>query len=1424
MNFKALIAAAVCAVALSSFSTPSQAQATSSSNCSNVATSTNTGNVSNVTEDFTCHVSSQQWFFYNGACLTAGTAADTPSTPVNPGTVPGCVRVMNSYYKVAGAGGTLKNADAALVGGENGYLGSSGAPSDPTQVVADDNGSGALRFTNGAPYGKQERGAIVSNYTFGTGAGIHITFKTLAYLGSADGPYNDGADGLSFFLLDGCLPVAGGTLPSGCPTNTIYGTNQTFVPIGATGGSLAYSCSNNNAPFDGLVGAYIGLGMDEWGNFLNGTSNSLGEKGSTINSGDNTATGGGYQSGRIGLRGAGSISWAALNNAYGNNTGSSNPYYPSSLATCTTGTFYNNSCGSCSGGTFSAGACTGTGALSCGSGTLSGSNCLSCPSGYALSPDGSTCYSTSCPQHYVFAASTDLCATCLDGSNNPHGSWVTNSGTACNSGNGGNYSTQAITTTSTPTSTAATQVNPTYSYPPSVYAVQNTCSTGKLYNYSNANSPVAVGPADLTNSVNTAKIMDYAAVYYSVIPTPTQDSVNGFLIANETAGTRSVAQPILYDLKITADGLLSLSYSYNGGTTVPVISNQQIEGATGPFGTLPKAFRFGFAGSTGGSTNVHEILCFKASPYENSSSSGAINVYENPFIHQGTQIYIANYFPSDWTGQLEAIGISASTGTPAVMKTQWDARCVLSGVDPATNLCDATGLATPTSGQGSGNRVMLTWDPATQKGEPFEWPGTTAAANGNITAVQQATLTKGDASSTSNRLDYLRGVTTNEITASGSGFYRARNSILGDIVDSSPTWIGPPQNPYTLVSSWTDRLYQTQTQPENATGAQKYADYMSKSGALPRENVVYAGANDGFLHGFRAGALDVNGNLDTSTYSNDGKEVLAYMPSVVLNSIHPVDTTGAVIAQLDYSNTQYSHNWYVDATPSQGDIFYGLKWHTWVVSGLGPGGSAIFALDVTDPTQFSEANASTLVKGEWSTNIATAATTSGTNGTTTVVAGNTSTTTIIKNSTQTTITSNLTCSQQTVVACGVNLGNTFGAPQIRRFHSGQWGFVFGNGYSSYYGSSGIYIALLDGSTGAPTFYWFPTKLTFSSSTPNGISYVWAADLDLDNTVDYIYAGDLLGNLWRFDVTDKSPANWGVSASSPLYNAGQPITTQPIVSTLKTITWLQNAVGLDIDTAPERVVVNFGTGRQIPQTLNSGTVYASGIQSIYGIWDWDMGTPTAADGTGGSGWNKLSPKQQGIGLTSAPNTPLTTSNLVQQTLTETPTTTTGGVTTTGTATLTKNPICWAGTTTCSDGLTTNSSKTDMGWYTVLPSTNEQIIFNPLADPTTGAIVFNTYIPAANSPLSCTQNGATGFSIGMDPGTGNALPLRLFEVGGAAYDGVQTNAAGTASVINAGEAGGGKNYLVTHNASGTISFNQLNFYNVTGGQRVYWIQKR
>jgi type IV pilus assembly protein PilY1 len=564
------------------------------------------------------------------------------------------------------------NSDAYLVGGDLGFLGASTAPSSYTAQVADlapvstnGNSGGALRFTNGSPYGYHENGAIVSDFVFPTAQGLEITFKTVTYGGDNQGGH--GADGISFYLLDGCMPIAGGTIPTtGCLPSTAYNTTTngasisgtTFSGIGAWGGSLAYSCSNSNPPFDGLAGGYLALGIDEWGNFLNGVNNTLSETGSTNTGGDNTASGGYYQPGRIGLRGAGNISWLTLNNAYSSYSNTSSPYYPTSLAT------------SCyiKGGTYS--------------------------------------------------SSTGLCSG-----------------------------------------------NPT----DAMMAVQETCANGTLYNFANnsgtvssysVNHPTSAGATTLTNTVNTAKILDYLALPSAY------EVVTAFSIANESATIRGStlvantsthdANPITYDLKITPTNLLSLSVSYNGGAFQSIISGQDI---TASNGTPPAWFRFGFAGSTGGSTNIHEILCFKAAPGNTSSSSGGVNTFQNPQLNQGsTQVYLAYYNPSDWTGSMTATSVyfNTSTNSLALAATPtWDARCVLSGAT-ATTPC-STG-STSMSAEAPASRVMLTWNGTA--GISFEW--------NSLSTAEKATLTAGDSSEVENRLDFLRGTTTNYISSTGT--------------------------------------------------------------------------------------------------------------------------------------------------------------------------------------------------------------------------------------------------------------------------------------------------------------------------------------------------------------------------------------------------------------------------------------------------------------------------------------------------------------------------------------------------------------------------------------------------------------------------------------------------------------------------------
>lgn len=121
-------------------------------------------------------------------------------------------------------------------------------------------------------------GGIVSNFEFGTNDGVDITFTTYTWGGT-------GADGMTFFLADADKP----------PT------------LGASGGSLGYSCSNANPVFSGVDGGYFGIGMDEWGNYVN--------RGDNTNTGfTNPARQDNLTPNTIGIRGAGSINYGYMSN------------------------------------------------------------------------------------------------------------------------------------------------------------------------------------------------------------------------------------------------------------------------------------------------------------------------------------------------------------------------------------------------------------------------------------------------------------------------------------------------------------------------------------------------------------------------------------------------------------------------------------------------------------------------------------------------------------------------------------------------------------------------------------------------------------------------------------------------------------------------------------------------------------------------------------------------------------------------------------------------------------------------------------------------------------------------------------------------------------------------------------------------------
>jgi type IV pilus assembly protein PilY1 len=1161
-------------------------------------------------EDFTGPTTTNNWYYYNGACLTTGTGVGTGTPGVTPGIIPSCKSLLSSYYQIQRG---ADSANPVLVGGQNGTACSPTC----TQTLPDTPNAagvnqGALRFTNGYPFGHSQNGAIVSSTPFDAGQGVQITFKTVTYRGDSGGAGADGADGMSFYLIDATqFPNP----PTSLPTTGV----TTWNGIGSWGGSLGYTCSNSNPPYDGLNGAYIGLGIDEFGNFLNGVGYMPAIPGYTMPTatGDNTALGYGAQPQRIGLRGAGSVSWAYLNKTYP--------------------TYYNT------------------------------------------------------------------------------------------------------TMLNTPALQQA--------------AVKKTCTTGNVWNYSNS----ATNPTQVTNP--TPKLYDYAPIpgAFSVLPAK---QIAGEYSAGVYSRASSKAVPIFYNLTITQDGLLSLSYALAGSSAYTSIIKDRSITATNAIPALPASLYFGFAGSSGGNTNIHEIMCFKAAPATQSANSAAVSQQLATKIQGGAQIYFSYYNPTNWTGNLTANGLLDAAGVLSISATaNWDAQCVLTGI-ATSKTCQTTGVAGPTSSQLlSSGRVMLTWNGndtvATpgNTGIPFEWSGTT----GGITSAQQGVLDAGDASANANRLNYLRGDQTNEINHSGVGLFRARDGILGDIVDSSPAWVGPPTSPYAL--KWKNRYIGTDALLEN-TG-QSYSTFQALE--QTRLNVVYVGANDGFLHGFESGSQDSTGAINVTTPSgvatpNDGHEVLAYMPGAVLDAIHQYSSDPAVEptdASVDYSNSLYAHNFFVDAPPGTGDLFYAGVWHTWLVGGLGAGGAAIYALDITNPSNsatnpsasvFSESNAAALVKGEWSS----------------------ATISCVNNAT-----------------CGKNLGDTYGTPLIRRFHNGSWGAVFGNGYGSVTGDAGIFVMMVDPTDGGINFYYLSTGTgTGTAATPcatncDGIAYVTSADLDGDHITDYVYAGDLKGNVWRFDLTNCSPTltttacpgtSWAVTPG-PLFKAAnsagvaQPITT-PIVL----------ASAIVAGNAPS-LMLTFGTGQRTQFTVSSPVTYATGTQTLYGVWDWNFGTWNA-----NSAFSNASLTSTQTGLSS----PYTLKRAQLQAQTYTATSTTIGGVSVPIVTTSNTPITWK-----QCGTTCNTGK--FGWFADLPSANEQMVSTPT--PYQQGLAVNSTIPANNAILSCTSGVDLGVTYLISPITGGTFTSSsspgTFTSGFVNSNsltnmvGLQTNETGALTVVNTQE---------------------------------------
>lgn len=99
----------------------------------------------------------------------------------------------------------------------------------------------------------------------------------------------------------------------------------------------------------------------------------------------------------------------------------------------------------------------------------------------------------------------------------------------------------------------------------------------------------------------------------------------------------------------------------------------------------------------------------------------------------------------------------------------------------------------------------------------------------------------------------------------------------------------------------------------------------------------------------------------------------------------------------------------------------------------------------------------------------------------------------------------------------------------------------------------------------------------------GLSTPTLVDTDFDGVVDIAYAGDRYGNMFRFDLSAKTPSEW--SAQMIFQGSGnQPITSAPAVSRR----------------SKDKYVVIFGTGSEIYQNELNNT--NGQINAVYGIYD------------------------------------------------------------------------------------------------------------------------------------------------------------------------------------------------------------------------------
>jgi type IV pilus assembly protein PilY1 len=529
------------------------------------------------------------------------------------------------------------------------------------------------------------------------------------------------------------------------------------------------------------------------------------------------------------------------------------------------------------------------------------------------------------------------------------------------------------------------------------------------------------------------------------------------------------------------------------------------------------------------------------------------------------------------------------------------------------------------------------------------------------------------------KLNWLRGSRTDE-TPNGLRFRKRNvNSIMGPVVSSNPTVTSPPSADYF------------------GTRFPGYGSFVTTY--RNRKSIVWVGAGDGMLHGFNA----------ATSSSTGGTPIISYVPQLLHSRLQDwVDPAGEKV-QAFQDGTPYSADVLLGSTiTNTGDPAYDAAvptaaWRTYLFASLGRGGKGIFALDVTDPDALTETNAASVFKWQFSE----ADDSSGDLG--------------------------YNLAQMGTIS---RVSEQSGA--IAKMNNGKFAVLMPNGINSTNGSAALYILFANGPYSG---VWSPStnyvKLVADVGPNNGLSQATWIDTNNDGVADYIYAGDLKGNLWKFDVSSSNQANWKVAYANADGTNKRPlfIAKQSDASALR----------LPITSAPEYrfhplggVVINFATGKSV---VSSDFPDGSGRNhTIFGIWDNPLYSSAAY---------VTNPALLDNATTGLPRlrTQLTARTFNRITVEDSDPT--NGIV--GEGYVTGSAMDWT---------------TKKGWYVTLPDTSEMVVSNPTI--TQGLLATVSIAPAATSADIC-FSGPVAYATFLDPITG-LLDSNVFgtiTIGGVTY---------------------------------------------------------